>query len=82
VSETPSVCDFALPAGRACFLFDATNHHLGASLAQGLATVDDYDADADSSFVGTKFKQLASTAQLIRANKSFGIGADPSLFPS
>ncbi|MCU1699419.1 MAG: hypothetical protein JWR34_5482 [Mycobacterium sp.] len=79
--ETPSVCDFVLPAGRACFLFDATNHHLGAALAQGLATIDDYDIDAESSFVGTKFRQLVSTAQLIRAHKSFGITAEPSFFP-
>lgn len=79
--ETPSVCDFVLPAGRACFLFDATNHHLGATLAQGLATIDDYDDDAESAFVKSKFKQLVSTALLIRDHNSFGIMAEPSFFP-
>jgi hypothetical protein len=70
-----------LPAGRACFLFDATNHHLGATLAQGLATVEDYDADVESSFVETKFKQLVSTAKHIRAHLSFGVQAEPAFFP-
>lgn len=79
--ETPSVCDFVLPAGRACFLFDATNHHLGATLAQGVATVEDYDDDVESSFVETKFKQLVSTAREIRAHLSFGVKAEPSFFP-
>lgn len=79
--ETPSVCDFMLPAGRACFLFDATNHHLGATLAQGLATVEDYNEDVESSFVESKFKQLVSTAKKIRAHLSFGFKAAPSFFP-
>jgi hypothetical protein len=79
--QTPSVCDFLLPAGKACFLFDATNHHLGATLAQGLATVDDYNDDVQTSFVSTKFKQLVSTAQQIRVHQSFGVQAEPSFFP-
>ena len=61
--------------------FDATSHHLGATLAQGLATVEDYDADAESSFVETKFKQIVSTAKNIRTHLSFGTLTEPSFFP-
>ncbi|TFI40889.1 hypothetical protein E4P29_22115 [Rhodococcus sp. 1R11] len=79
--RTPSVCDFMLVAGRACILLDATNHHLSAGLAQGLADVDTFNADVDSAFVTTKFEQIVSTAKLVKENRPFGVEAHPVFFP-
>ncbi|MFL1598313.1 hypothetical protein [Gordonia amicalis] len=79
--EAPSVCDFLLVAGRACILIDATNHHLSARLAQGLADVSAYDKDMDTSFVESKFNQILSTARLIREHLSFGVEANPVFIP-
>lgn len=80
-SRTPSVCDFMLVAGRACFVIDATNHHLSANLAQGLGDVDTFNADIEASFVTTKFKQIASTAKRVRETLPFGIEANPVFYP-
>ncbi|MGB6245175.1 MAG: hypothetical protein WBF94_09500, partial [Gordonia sp. (in: high G+C Gram-positive bacteria)] len=79
--KTPSVCDFLLVAGRGCILIDATNHHLSARLAQGLADVETFNADVENSFVATKFEQLASTAKLILEQRPFGIEPDPVFYP-
>lgn len=77
----PSVCDFMLVVGRGCILIDATNHHLSANLAQGLADVDMLNTDIDSSFVTTKFNQIVSTAKLVREHLSFDVGANPAFYP-
>ncbi len=79
--RTPSVCDFMLVAGRACIILDATNHHLSAGLAQGLADLSTYNEDMDSAFVSTKFKQIVSTAKLARERLSFGIEDNPVFYP-
>ncbi|WP_148302358.1 hypothetical protein [Tomitella biformata] len=77
----PSVCDFVLVAGRACFLLDATNHHLGANLAQGIASVEEFNKDIEEAFVAKKFEQLVATAKKIRETTSFGIDANPVFYP-
>ncbi|MEU7767905.1 hypothetical protein AB0B25_22665 [Nocardia sp. NPDC049190] len=77
----PSVCDFLMVAGRGCFLLDATNHHLSANLAQGLASVEDFNEDVETAFVAKKFEQLVATAKKIRETRPFGIGASPVFYP-
>ncbi|WP_156527997.1 hypothetical protein [Gordonia sp. 852002-50395_SCH5434458] len=77
----PSVCDFMLVAGRACILIDATNHHLSAGLAQGLADISTYNEDMDSAFVASKFEQIISTAKLVKDHHSFGVEEDPVFIP-
>jgi hypothetical protein len=79
--QAPSVCDFMLVAGRACILIDATNHHLSANLAQGLADIDTFNTDIESSFVTTKFNQIVSTAKLVIEHLSFGVEANPVFYP-
>ncbi|MFG1783833.1 hypothetical protein ACGFIU_15460 [Rhodococcus oryzae] len=77
--EKPSVCDWVLIAGSYCIEIDATNHPLNFKLAQGLGSLDEYDADMRKIFSGTKkgkFKQLASTIRLLRKNGWDGLIGD------
>lgn len=79
--ETPSVCDFLIIAGRALFPIDATNHHLGANLAQGLASIEEFDLDIETAFVNHKFRQLVSTAKHVLESPLPDVADDPRFFP-
>jgi hypothetical protein len=81
--EPPSVCDWVIPAGKACFVIDATNHPLNFSIAQGLATSDDYEADMDKIFTNKKFDQLAQTMRQLRQRgwEGSSIGSETSYVP-
>ncbi|QYA99689.1 hypothetical protein I1A62_00225 (plasmid) [Rhodococcus sp. USK10] len=78
--QTPSVCDFVIPSGQACFVMDATNHHLNFKLAQGLGTVEEYSADADASLV-KKCDQIAKTIRQLRHRGDFGVTNNTQFVP-
>lgn len=77
-SRNPSVCDFVIPGGRFCIALDATNHHLNAQLAQGMASIDDYAEDVEKSLV-RKCNQIAATIRQLRRRRDFGVN-DSTLF--
>lgn len=79
-SRKPSVCDFVIPAGEVCFALDATNHHLNEKLAQGLASADEYDADANKSLV-KKCNQIAATIRQLSKRRECGVGPSTVFLP-
>lgn len=83
--ETPSACDWVVKAGRACLVVDATNHHLDATLAQGLGNADTYALDMETTFgnPGEKFDQLAKTIRRLHESGSddFGLPEDVVFVP-
>ncbi|NHU44317.1 hypothetical protein [Rhodococcus sp. A14] len=79
-SKKPSVCDFVIPAGQVCLALDATNHHLNAELAQGLANVSEYAADADESLV-KKCNQIAATIRQLGKRCDHGVGPSTQYLP-
>lgn len=79
-SRKPSVCDFVIPAGSFCIALDATNHHLDAQLAQGMASVDDYAEDVDKSLI-RKCNQIAATIRQLRRRCDYGVNSSTSFLP-
>lgn len=57
----PSACDWALLGSKVSVVVDATNHSLNATLAQGMATLENYNDDVDRTFTDRKFIQLSAT---------------------
>ncbi|MEU4843029.1 hypothetical protein [Nocardia testacea] len=79
-----SACDWMIPAGRHCFVIDATNHHLDAALVQGLGSVDDCAADLNQTFSGDdgKFSQVAkSIRKLCTSGAGFGVSKSVIFVP-
>ncbi|GAB3212574.1 hypothetical protein GCM10027262_46440 [Nocardia tengchongensis] len=79
-----SACDWVIPAGRHCFVIDATNHHLDAALVQGLGSVEDYAADIVQTFSGDdgKFNQVAkSVRKLYTDGSEFGVSRSTVFVP-
>ncbi|MGY2092777.1 hypothetical protein [Nocardia gipuzkoensis] len=79
-----SACDWVIPAGRYCFVIDATNHHLDAALVQGLGSVEDYAADIIQTFSGDdgKFDQVAkSIRKLYNSGSAFGVSKSAVFVP-
>ncbi|MGW4370283.1 hypothetical protein ACWEKT_32020 [Nocardia takedensis] len=79
-----SACDWVIPAGRYCFVIDATNHHLDAALVQGLGSVEDYATDIVQTFSGDdgKFNQVAKSVRRLYTNGSeFGVSRSAVFVP-
>ncbi|GAF45560.1 hypothetical protein [Rhodococcus wratislaviensis] len=81
--RTPSACDWALIGDKVSMVIDATNHPMNAALAQGMATVDDYESDVDRTFTDRKFRQLAATMTVLRDRGWDGtaVGPDTDFIP-
>lgn len=79
-SRKPSVCDFVIPAGSFCIALDATNHHLNAQLAQGMASVGDYAEDVEKSLI-RKCNQIAATIRQLRRRCDYGVNSSTNFLP-
>ncbi|KAA0021372.1 hypothetical protein [Antrihabitans cavernicola] len=83
--ETPSACDWVVVVGKLCVVVDATNHHLDATLAQALGTVDDYSAEIEATFSNPneKFDQLGKTMDRLAESgfREFGLARNPVFAP-
>lgn len=64
-SGPPSICDFVIARGRYCIVIDANNRRLIAPLAEGQGNPDLLDGDIGRNLLQHKFKQLASTIELL-----------------
>ncbi|MFI2473451.1 hypothetical protein [Nocardia xishanensis] len=80
--QLPKACDWVITAGKACFVLDATNHHLNANLSQGVGSVAEFDAELEKHLVEKKLQQLVATMRQLRSRgRELGVPPDAVFVP-